>query len=197
MSAAAPVRLPHSSVPVLNSNPAVRQGIPQDPTTAVMNRPWYLALQQLVASINSGGTGGFTAGGDLSGTPTVQIVIGLQGNPIDPTAPASGQVLEWNGSLWTPTTPSVVPGAIITDVHNLTTATTNIVASVLPAPANGFLAVKLTQDATGGRQWTWDATSFLFAPSGGGVLPNARMTFLFTADVASGKWEQAAPPMVH
>jgi len=33
-------------------------------------------------------------------------VTGLQGVPVDTTAPASGQVLEFNGTIWTPTTPA-------------------------------------------------------------------------------------------
>ncbi len=54
-------------------------------------------------SCGSGG-GGFTAGGDLSGTSTSQTVIGLQGRIVSSVAPASGQVLAWSGAAWTPTT---------------------------------------------------------------------------------------------
>ena len=46
----------------------------------------------------------FTAAGDLSGTSTSQTVIGLEGRPLSSLAPSSGQMLEWNGTAWTPTT---------------------------------------------------------------------------------------------
>jgi hypothetical protein len=55
----------------------------------------------LVAPTSSGG---FKAGGDLAGTSTSQTVIGIQGRPVSSAAPSNGQVLEWNGSLWVPTT---------------------------------------------------------------------------------------------
>jgi hypothetical protein len=41
-------------------------------------------------------------GGDLSGELESALVVGLQGNPIDPTAPAEGEVLTWDGSAWAP-----------------------------------------------------------------------------------------------
>ncbi len=44
--------------------------------------------------------------GDLGGTISTPLVTGLQGNPISPTAPTTGQALTWNGSVWAPTTPS-------------------------------------------------------------------------------------------
>lgn len=44
----------------------------------------------------------FTAAGDLSGTATSQKVVGIQGNPVASTTPTSGQVLTWNGSVWSP-----------------------------------------------------------------------------------------------
>ena len=50
--------------------------------------------------------GGFTAGGDLSGTSTNQTVIGIYGSPVANASPSSGQALIWNAgtSKWTPTT---------------------------------------------------------------------------------------------
>lgn len=53
------------------------------------------------------GTGtSLTLAGDLSGSLSTQVVVGLQGHSVSATAPASGQVLEWNGAAnaWTPTT---------------------------------------------------------------------------------------------
>lgn len=48
-----------------------------------------------------------TAGGDLTGTFPNPIVAKIQGNPVSSTSPTSGQVLQWNGSAWTPGAVSV------------------------------------------------------------------------------------------
>jgi hypothetical protein len=49
-------------------------------------------------------SGGFTAGNDLSGTSTSQTVIGIQGKAVSNATPTTGQVLEYNGTEWIPTT---------------------------------------------------------------------------------------------
>src|ERR1035441_1074 len=46
-------------------------------------------------------SGVFSAGGDLSGTPTDQTVIGLQTRPLSATVPTTGQLLGWSGVAWT------------------------------------------------------------------------------------------------
>lgn len=43
-----------------------------------------------------------TIAGDLGGTPSSPLVIGLQGRPLAPTAPTFGQVIAWNGIVWAP-----------------------------------------------------------------------------------------------
>ncbi|MEP2668477.1 MAG: hypothetical protein ABJH04_05775 [Cyclobacteriaceae bacterium] len=52
----------------------------------------------------TGTTPGGTAGGDLNGTFPNPTVDGLQGRPVATTAPATGQVLKYNGSAWAPGT---------------------------------------------------------------------------------------------
>jgi hypothetical protein len=82
-------------------------------------------LQNLVVSgaCSGCGVGNFTAGGDLSGTPTSQTVIGLQGRSVSSTAPSANQVLTWNGSFWTP-----VGVSAVTAINGLSNSTTSLVA---------------------------------------------------------------------
>jgi trimeric autotransporter adhesin len=47
-----------------------------------------------------------TAGGNLSGSYPNPVVVALQNNPVSATSPTTGQVLEWNGSVWIPATVS-------------------------------------------------------------------------------------------
>jgi hypothetical protein len=64
----------------------------------------------LTIKFNVSGSGGVPgvpptgpAFGDLSGNYPDPIVVGLQSHAISSTAPVSGNILEWNGSSWTPT----------------------------------------------------------------------------------------------
>jgi hypothetical protein len=51
------------------------------------------------------------AGGDASGALTALTVTGLQGRSVLGTAPASGNVLAWNGAAWAPAAPAAGGGA--------------------------------------------------------------------------------------
>jgi hypothetical protein len=52
---------------------------------------------------NSGAFGGFTFGGDVSFSRPNITNTGLQGRPVSAAAPATTNVLAWNGSSWAPT----------------------------------------------------------------------------------------------
>lgn len=43
-----------------------------------------------------------TLNGDLGGTPSSPLVIGLQGRPLSSAAPSYAQVISWNGVAWAP-----------------------------------------------------------------------------------------------
>jgi len=73
----------------LGTNPASIYG-------TVGNR--LTTLEIIVSSMGAS----FVAGGDLSGSATMQTVIGLHGYPVSSTAPTTGYILEWSGSAWTP-----------------------------------------------------------------------------------------------
>jgi len=51
----------------------------------------------------------FIPGGDLSGTATNQIVIGIYTVPVSSTTPTANQVLTFIGGEWTPSSPSSTP----------------------------------------------------------------------------------------
>jgi hypothetical protein len=75
---------------------------------------------------------------DLGGTTASPKVVGLQGNPVASTVPASNQFLGWNGTQWAPSQPSF---------SNLSGAATS--GQLPPATSLAQGAVQLAQDLTG------------------------------------------------
>lgn len=125
---------------------------------------WYL--------IGGGSSSSFTAGGDLSGTELDQTVIGIQDIPVSSTAPTTGQVLEYNGTHYVPTTIS----SGVTWSNDLATSTnTNqevvgLLNHALPSLTDGYLnwtgsAWRLST-VSGGGGGSGTTSLFVFQPGG-------------------------------
>lgn len=69
----------------------------------------YGTSSSIGAAVTLLGMTGDVAGGDLSGNLPAPTVVKLQGRAVASTAPASGEVLGWNGTSWAPTTNSAPP----------------------------------------------------------------------------------------
>lgn len=74
-----------------------------------------------VYTLDGDGTFGGPASGDLSGSYPAPTVVGLQTRPVLSTAPATNDILAWNGSAWAPS--GTQPGLLF-DLD--TTVTTDI-----------------------------------------------------------------------
>ena len=91
-------------------------GDPRAPTPALNDNDTSIATTAWVKSLGfSTGNQAITISGDASGTGTTTIpltVSGLQNRPIAATAPLQDQVLQWNGTAWTPTLLNLTGGTI-------------------------------------------------------------------------------------
>jgi hypothetical protein len=66
-------------------------------------------LEDAINQLTGGTYGKVTVAGDVTGLSDATTVERLQGSAVSSAAPSSGQVLEWDGSAWTPTAPDAVP----------------------------------------------------------------------------------------
>lgn len=117
-----------------------------------------------VALLNAGVGGGFTAGGDLSGTSTSQTVIGIQTKAVP--APLSGY-LHYNGTSFVWDTPAGSGGGITLggDLGGTTTSQTviGIQTKAVPTPVSGYLHYN-------GSAFVWDT------PAAGGAATSVGTT---------------------
>lgn len=87
-----------TTLPSVNANVGTFQGLTINAKgliTAAVNQNYLTANQNITLS------------GDVSGSGTTSIAVtvaALQGRSVSATAPTTNQLLQWNGSAWTPTT---------------------------------------------------------------------------------------------
>ncbi|HXJ95355.1 MAG TPA: hypothetical protein VMT20_21140, partial [Terriglobia bacterium] len=124
--------------------------------------------------------GSFTAGGDLTGSPSSQTVAALQGKPLAATSPSSNQVLSWNGSAWTPVTPTIGAGTgacgsnqFVTGVNLGTSPNcTQPTFSSLSGSATSAQLPAATSSAQGSVQLAQDLSGSATAPKVAGLQGN-------------------------
>ena len=102
------------------------------------------AANQCIASVDGTGTTQYqtvllpsqTATGDLSGTLISPTVVGLQGNAVLSTTPTNTQLLQFNGTQWAPSSPSV-SGDLTGSLLSPTVQALQGVSVAPTAPLNG------------------------------------------------------------
>ena len=111
-----------------------------------------------------------TMSGDVAGQSNTALVVGLQGNPVDSTAPSSNQALVWNGLKWAPG--NVTAATVITmtgDVTGLSNATLVGALQGFPIASNAPTTGQVL--AWSGSQYvpSTPASSTPTGPAGGGL----------------------------
>lgn len=129
-------------------------------------------------TLGSGG-GGFTPGGDLSGTSTSQSVVGIRGNAIPSL---STGVLQWTGSVWSfATTASIfTPGGDLTGTAT-SQEVTGLLTHALPSLVSGYL------------QWTGSA--WALSTPGSGFTAGGDLSGSSTAQEVVGLLSHALPSL--
>lgn len=93
--------------------------------------------------------------GDVIGAIGASKVVALQNQPVDATAPTSNQVLQWNGSKWTPATPAAanlngtIPAANMPAFSGDVTSSAGSTTLTLANAGTAGTYYKVTTDAKG------------------------------------------------
>lgn len=157
-------------------------------------RGWAENYYELVKAVEdvSGGVGATgPAGGDLSGTYPNPSVERIQGRDVDPGAPGLNEVLQWDGSAWTPSAITASPtGSAGGDLNgtypNPTVDGLQGVNVGATAPTDGQV---LTFSQSNNR---WEPADVVSAPGGaaggdlGGTYPNPIVTAIQGGAIENG-----------
>lgn len=123
--------------------------------------------------------------GDLGGSLTNPLVIGLYGRPLSSTTPITGQVIAWNGIAWVPTTTNAVIN-FSGDLSGNGTSQTVVGLQGLPITTNTpTMGQGLIFD---GYHWTPGAVGGA-GPAGGdlgGTYPNPSVISIHGSSVPAG-----------
>jgi hypothetical protein len=130
------------------------------------------ALDAIIASIIAGGGGGGGGGtpvnfaGDLMGTATHQVVIGLYTRPLSATIPIAGQTLIFDGYQWNPST-NFLGQEIITGPALTTSITTGLLELDGKFVVSGITTSLVSDTGQGIIYFDSNTNKFLVSESGG------------------------------
>ncbi|HXJ93307.1 MAG TPA: hypothetical protein VMT20_10555, partial [Terriglobia bacterium] len=143
---------------------------------------------------------------DLTGSATAPKVAGLQGNPVSAAAPTSNQILTWNGTAWTPTTPAATAGTGACTTNQFVTGVvlgssptcTQPAFSSLSGAATAAQLPAASSSAQGAVQLAQDLTGNASAPKVAGLQGNPVSSATPTSNQIltwnGTSWAPAAPP---
>jgi len=130
-----------------------------------------------------------SAGGDLSGSYPNPSVVRLQARPVSSTAPASGQVLKWTGTMWAPAPDDGLTLPFIGSA-NVSGAVFSITNTATSGATYGVSGVSLSTDGRGVVGYATATSGFAYgvygqsdSTSGRGVVGYADATSGFTYGV--------------
>lgn len=135
--------IPYSSIPTCNSASSTLTFV--SATDTFLCTAISITGSKVLGDI-AGNAAGFTGAltGDVTGTQGATVVRALQGKAVATTAPTANQVLQFDGSQWTPatisTTPSGTAGGDLTGVYPNPTLSSVVTAGT---------GTKITYDAKG------------------------------------------------